>query len=279
MYVALDELLRCLDLEPVATDEWEGRSPNPDVPHLFGGQVVAQALAAAHRSLGSGLARSMHACFLSRGSSDRPIRFVARSLRAGRSIRTGTVTALQGEDVLLQMTVSYHRDEFGPSHQIPMDDVGLPEGEAYEEGIERAMGRVLGYELAKRRLPVEIRGVGGIGLFRDEIEPPQARCWMRSRGALPDDPLVHQCLFAYASDYAMMMPVLNPHPVSIPALRTTSLDHAVWFHRDFRMDDWVLFELDSPVSRGGRGLGRGLLYTRNGELVASSVQEGLLRST
>lgn len=279
MYVALEELLRCLDLTPVSTDEWEGRSPNPDVPHLFGGQVVAQALAAAHRSLGSGLARSMHACFLSHGSSARPIRLVARSLRAGRSVRTGTVTALQDDDVLLHATVSYHRDEPGPSHQIPMDDVGLPEGEAYEEGIERAMGRVLGYELAKRRLPVEIRGVGGIGLFRDEIEPPQARCWMRSRGPLPDDPLVHQCLFAYASDYAMMMPVMNPHPVSIPALRSTSLDHAVWFHREFRMDDWVLFELDSPVSRGGRGLGRGLLYTRGGELVASCVQEGLLRST
>jgi acyl-CoA thioesterase-2 len=289
MYVPLEELLRCLDLESVSTDEWEGRSPNPDVPHLFGGQVVAQALAAANRSLGSaspppaarpfGLARSMHACFLSRGSSALPIRFVARSLRAGRSVRTGTVTALQGDDVLLHTTVSYHRDEPGPSHQIPMDDVGLPEGEAYEEGIERAMGRVLGYELPKRRLPVEIRGVGGIGLFRDDIAPPQARCWIRSRGPLPDDPLVHQCLFAYASDYAMMMPVMNPHPVSIPALRSTSLDHAVWFHRDFRMDDWVLFELDSPVSRSGRGLGRGLLYTRDGELVASCVQEGLLRST
>ncbi len=288
MYVALEELLGCLDLEPVSEDEWEGRSPNPDVPHLFGGQVVAQALAAAHRSLASasppaarpfGLARSLHASFLSHGSSARPIRFVARSLRAGRSVRTATVTALQGDATLLHTTVSYHRHEPGPSHQIPMDEVGLPEGEAYEDGIERAMGRVLGYELLKRRLPVEIRGVGGIGLFRDEIEPPQARCWMRSRGALPDDPLVHQCLFAYASDYAMMMPVMNPHPVSIPTLRSTSLDHAVWFHGDFRMDDWVLFELDSPVSRGGRGLGRGLLYTREGDLVASCVQEGLLRST
>ncbi len=279
MYVALEELLGCLDLEPVSEGEWEGRSPNPDVPHLFGGQVVAQALAAAHRSLGSGRARSLHACFLSLGSSARPIRFVARSLRAGRSVRTGTVTALQDDEILLHATVSYHREETGPSHRIPMDDIGIPEGEAFEDGIARAMGRVLGYELATRRLPVEIRGVEGIGLFREEIAPPKARCWMRTRGPLPDDPLVHQCLFAYASDYAMMMPVMNPHPVSIPALRTTSLDHAVWFHRDFRMDDWVLCELDSPVSGGGRGLGRGLLYTQEGELVASCVQEGLLRSS
>jgi len=278
MYFALEELLRCLDLVPVSTDAWEGKSPNPDVPHLFGGQVLAQVLAAAHRSFG-GLAHSLHACFLQRGTSAQPIRFVVRSLRAGRSVRTGSVTAIQDDEALLHAIVSYHRDEAGPSHQISMDDVGLPEGEAYEDGIARAMGRVLGDALARRRLPVEIRGVDGIGLFRDEIAPPKARCWMRSRGPLPDDPLVHQCLFAYASDYAMMMPVLNPHPVSIPALRTTSLDHAIWFHRDFRMDDWVLFELDSPVSRGGRGLGRGLLYTQDGGLVASCVQEGLLRST
>ena len=278
MYVALEKLLGCLDLERVSESEWEGRSPDPDVPHLFGGQVVAQALAAAHRSFGAGRARSLHASFLGRGSSAQPIRFVARSLRLGRSIRTGTVTATQGEEVLLHATVSHHGGEAGPAHQIPMDDVGAPVGEAYEDGIARALGPVLGEAPARRQLPFEIRGVGGIGLFRDEVEPPRARCWMRSRGPLPDDPLVHQCLFAYASDYAMMMPVLNPHPMSIPTLRTTSLDHAIWFHRDFRIDDWALFELDSPVSGDGRGLGRGLLYTRAGELVASCVQEGLMRS-
>ena len=277
MYVVLDELLRCLDLKSVGTDTWEGRNPEPDLGHLFGGQVLAQGLVAAHRSLGGGPAHSLHACFLHRGTPAKPIQFAVRSLRAGRSVRTGTVTAIQDDVAILQMTVSYHRDEPGPSHQIPMDAVGEPDGEAYEEALVRAMRHVRGFDVADRRLPLEIRGVGGIGIFSEEIKPPIARCWMRTRGALPDDPLVHQCLFAYASDYAMMMPVLNPHPIRIPALQSTSLDHAIWFHGGFRMDQWVLFELDSPISGAGRGIGRGLLYTQPGELVASCVQEALLR--
>ena len=278
MYVPLDELLGCLALKRVGPDRWEGGSPQPELGHLFGGQVLAQGLVAAHGSVGGGLAHSLHAYFLRRGTPARPILFVVQALRAGRSFRTGRVTAMQGDAAILEMTVSYHREEPGPSHQIPMDAVGDPEGEVYEEAIARAMGRIRGYDLAGRRLPLEIRGVGGIGLFSEEIKPPTARCWMRTRGALPDDPLFHQCLFAYASDYAMMMPVLNPHPAGIPTLQTASLDHAIWFHGDFRMDEWVLFEMDSPVSRGARGVGRGLLYTQAGELVASCVQEGLLRT-
>ena len=278
MFVTLEELVRSLDLEPVSANEWEGRSPEPDVPHLLGGHVVAQALAAAQRSLEGATARSMHATFLSRGSAALPIRFETNRLRTGRSVSTETVTARQGDDVLLHATVSFHREEPGPAHRVAMDDVGPPEGELWEVALQRAVDRVDDYELINRELPLEIRGVGGIGLFRDETGPPQARCWVRGRGRLPDDPLVHQCLFAYASDYVMMLPVSNPLPVSVPALRTTSLDHAIWFHDDFRMDDWVLFELDSPVCRGGRGLGRGLLYTREGELVASCVQEGLVRT-
>jgi acyl-CoA thioesterase-2 len=277
MYVPLDQLLSCLALKNVGPDRWEGRSPDPDIGHLFGGQVLAQGLVAAHHSLGGGLAHSLHAHFLRRGTAARPIEFVVEGLRASRSFRTGSVTAVQDDAAIFQMTVSYHRDEPGPSHQIPMDAVGDPEGEVYEDAILRAMSKIRGYDFAGRRLPLEIRGVGGIGIFSEEIKPPNARCWMRTRGALPDDPLFHQCLFAYASDYAMMMPVMNPHPISVPALRTASLDHAIWFHGDFRMDEWTLFEMDSPVTRGGRGIGRGLLYTRSGELVASSVQEALLR--
>jgi acyl-CoA thioesterase-2 len=278
MYIGLDELLRCLDLKSVGPDRWEGQSPDLDIGHLFGGQLLAQSLVAAHRSLGGGLAHSLHACFLRRGTTARPLGFVVQSLRAGRTVRTGTVTAVQDDAAILQMTVSYHDEEAGPSHQIPMDDVGVPQGEVYEEALVRAMSHLRGFDDRDRRLPLEIRGVGGIGIFSEEIKPPNARCWIRTRGSLPDEPLVHQCMFAYASDYAMMMPVLNPHPFGIPALQTTSLDHALWFHGDFRMDEWLLFELDSPVSRGGRGVGRGLLYTRAGELVGSSVQEALLRT-
>ena len=165
-----------------------------------------------------------------------------------------------------------------------MDDVGEPEGETYERGLLRAMTpqgqekkASLGPEEPSFELPVEIRGVGGLALFTSEVRPPQARCWMRMRGALPDDPALHQCLFAYASDYAIMAPAVHPHPFPVTALQSASLDHAVWFHRPFRMDEWLLFELDSPVATGARGIGRGLLYTRDGQLVASCVQEALLR--
>jgi acyl-CoA thioesterase-2 len=124
---------------------------------------------------------------------------------------------------------------------------------------------------------VEIRGSANAALFTDRVEPPRAHCWMRVRGALPDDPALHQCLFAYASDYTIMAPIVQPHPVPITVLQSASLDHAIWFHRDFRMDDWLLFQLDSPVATGARGIGRGLLYARDGTLLASCVQEGLIR--
>jgi len=287
----LEKVLRCLDLKTVGPDEWEGHSPDPEVGHLFGGQVLAQGLVAAHRSLGDGLAHSLHAYFLRRGTPAKPIRFAVQGLRASRSFRTGTVTATQDDEPILQMTVSYHRDESGPSHQIPVDAVGGPVGEAYEDALERAMRDLRGdddgvarairrqrsADGAPRELAVEIRAVGGTAMFSEEIKPPTVRCWMRARNPMPDDPLLHQCMFAYASDLTMMMPAMHPHPFGVTALQTASLDHALWFHGDFRMDDWVLFELDSPIARGARGIGRGLLYTQAGELVGSCVQECLLR--
>jgi acyl-CoA thioesterase len=138
-----------------------------------------------------------------------------------------------------------HVHEEGLQHQIPMDEVEPPSGETYERALLRTMTP---------------------DAQRDSAED-----------AVPDDPALHQCLFAYASDYAIMAPIVQPHPVPITALQSASLDHAIWFHRDFRMDDWLLFELDSPVATGARGIGRGLLYSRDGALVASCVQEGLIR--
>lgn len=246
--------------------------------HLFGGQVLAQGLVAASRVAGSGTAHSLHAYFLRRGTPREPIRFDVETLRRSRAFRTFQVTASQAGTPILQMSVSHHEPEPGPVHQIPMDDVGPPEGEAYERALLRAMTpEGQGDEAIPFELPVEIRGVGGLALFSSDVKPPRARCWMRVRGALPDEPQLHQSLFAYASDYAIMAPALHPHPFPVTAIQSASLDHALWFHREFRMDEWLLFELDSPVAVGARGIGRGLLYTRDGTLVASCVQEGLLR--
>jgi len=275
---ALRRLLDVLELVPVGGQVWRGGSLEDMGDRLFGGQVLAQGLAAAQRATGAGPAHSLHACFLHRGTPHEPIDFEVETVRRSRAFVTSFVTANQRRGAILQMHVSYHRLEPGPSHQLPMDAVGGPEGEAYERAMLQVMtphgfeGDELPFEL-----PVEIRGVGGVGLFDTEVKPPQARCWMRMRAALPDDLVLHQCLFAYASDYAIMAPTLNPHPLPVTAMQSASLDHAIWFHGDFRMDDWLLFELDSPVARHARGLGRGLLYTRGGTLVASCVQEGLLR--
>jgi acyl-CoA thioesterase-2 len=279
MHQALRSLLDALTLERVAERAFEGGSPGGMGDHLFGGQVLAQGLAAADH-LAEGIpVHSLHAYFLRRGTPAERIRYDVTPLRASRSFRTFQVTAVQGGAPILEMTASYHEPEVGPCHQIPMDEVGPPEGEAYEREMLRTMmpGGVADDAALPFELPVEIRSVGGLALFTRDVKPPSARCWMRVRGELPEDPALHACLFAYASDYAIMAPALHPHPAPVTAFQSASLDHALWFHRPFRMDEWLLFEIDSPISYGARGLGRGLLYTREGILVGSCVQEGLLR--
>jgi len=278
MHAALSNLIDALAPVPVGEGVYRAGQPHEHGNHLFGGQVLAQALAAASCFVGGGLANSLHAYFLSRGNPRDPIEYSVAELRESRAFRTVEVTARQAGVRILKLAASYHALESGPTHQIPMDDVGPPRGEAYERALLRAMTPA-GFEddAMPFELPVEIRGVGGIGLFTSDVNPPQARCWMRVRDALPGDPTLHQCLFAYASDYAIMAPALNPHPLPVTALQSASLDHAIWYHREFRMDEWLLFELDSPVAHGARGVGRGMLYTREGVLVATCVQEGLLR--
>jgi acyl-CoA thioesterase-2 len=278
MNSALDNLLRVIRPERQADGSYRAGHPREGGHHLFGGQVMAQGLAAAAQELGDGLANSLHAHFLRRGTPARPIHFRVEELRQSRAFRTALVTADQGDAPILQMTVSYHAEEPGPIHQIPMDDVGPPEGEGYERALLSAMTpEGLQDEAMPFELPVEIRGIGGIGLFNREVKAPQARCWMRVRGQVEDDRQLQQVLFAYASDYAIMVPALNAHPIVVSDIQSASLDHAIWFHRPFRMDEWLLFELDSPVAAGARALGRGLLYTQAGELVASCVQESLVR--
>ncbi len=278
MHPGLENLLAALRPERIGERRYQASQPGGMGTHLFGGQVLAQALAAAHLEQPEGDTHSLHACFLQRGNPVDPIQIEVVPLRHSRAFHTHRVTAHQEDKPILEMLVSHHLGEEGLEHQIPMDEVGEPEGEAYERGLLRAMSPG-GFddEDTPFELPVEIRGVGGLGLFSSDVRPPQARCWMRVRGELPDDPRLHQCLFAYASDYAIIAPAIHPHPMPVTAYQSASLDHAVWFHRRFRMDDWLLFELDSPIATGARGLGRGLLYTRAGRLVGSCAQEALLR--
>jgi acyl-CoA thioesterase-2 len=278
MTESVARLLSILDLKQVEAGCFEGGCANHGGAHLFGGQVLAQALVASQRCSRGHPANSCHAYFLKRGDPTRPIRFRVEQRRESRAFETYQVVASQDGTPILEMLASHHMPEPGPEHQIPMDEVGAPEGESYEETLLRLMAPQ-GHAMAELELelPVEIRTMGGIGLFSRDVRPPSARCWLRFRSRLPDDVALHQACFAYASDYAIMAPALDPHPVTTMDMQTASLDHAIWFHRPFRADEWMLFELDSPAAFGGRAVGRGLLYDAGGHLVASCTQEATLR--
>jgi acyl-CoA thioesterase-2 len=278
MTSSLARLIESLRPIPVGGQAYEMMSPPDMDDHLFGGQVLAQALSVAIHEAGKRTAHSLHAYFLQRGDPRIPIRFECRTLRASRSFLTLDVGASQAARPILQMLVSFHRPEEALVHQRDPGELGRPGGETYEESLFRALtARGLDAPEVRYEFPIEIRDVGGLAMFTTDIEPPQARCWMRARGELPDDPTVHQCVLAYASDFAIMAPAVQPHPVAVVDFFSASLDHAIWFHDDFRMDDWVLLDLDSPVMKNARGLGRGLVYTADGHLVASCAQEALLR--
>jgi acyl-CoA thioesterase-2 len=277
MTESIDRLLATLDLDPVGDGCFEAHCESHGGVLLFGGQVLAQALVASQRSSRGHPANSLHAYFLKRGDPTKRIRFRVEPRRVSRAFETYQVVASQDDTPIFEMLASHHMPETGPDHQIPMDDVGEPGGESYEEALIQLMPD--GYFAGRPafELAVEIRAVDGLGLFSRDVRPPNTRCWLRFRDRLPDDPALHQACFAYASDYAIMAPALNPHPITTMDMQTASLDHAIWFHRPFRADEWLLLELDSPAAFGGRAVGRGLLYDAGGRLVASCTQEATLR--
>jgi acyl-CoA thioesterase-2 len=261
-------------------------SPRDGRDRIFGGPVLAQGLVAAGRTvegLGAGRsAHSLHAYFLRPGDPRVPILFEVDRIRDGRSFTTRRVVAIQRGQAIFNMAVSFQVDEEGLEHQIDPPELPGPQGELYEEELRRAIaasGRDVEHDDRRFELPIEIRTIGGLGLFSMEVRPPYIHCWIRAKGSLPDDPLLHQCVLAYASDFTLLASTLHPHPLALTSARvqTASLDHAMWFHRPFRADEWLLYTQESPVSARARGLARGLFYAPGGRLVASCVQEGLLR--
>ena len=278
---ALANLLERLDLERLELDLFRGESPPSPNGRIFGGLVLAQAMRAAFGTTEGRPAHSLHAYFLRPGDPDRKILYEVDRIRDGRSFTTRRVVAIQGGEAILNMAVSFHAPEDGFDHQI---DVAVPSrvsGEVYEEGLRRGL-RAMGVEIpddAPRPQPVEIRTLGSLRLFDEERYDPTMHTWLRTRGPLPDDPALHQCILAYASDLAVMVPAIHPHDVGLmsPGIHSASLDHAMWFHKPLRVDDWLYCVHESPVSAAARGLGRVAFYTREGELVASCTQEGLIR--
>jgi acyl-CoA thioesterase-2 len=250
-------------------DIFRGRSPEEGPQRVFGGQVAGQALVAAGRTVPEERAvHSLHAYFIRPGDPEVPIVYTVDRTRDGRSFSTRRVTAIQHGQAIFTLSASFHRHEAGLEHQVPM-----PEAPDPESLPERSRGL----------RPVEIRYAGRPPWARTDGQAgePRSMVWMRARDTLPDDPLVHVCAVAYASDMSLLDSVLLAHGLSWDAegLTAASLDHAMWFHGPFRADEWLLYAQESPAASGARGLAQGRIFRRDGRLIASVVQEGLIRWT
>ena len=280
---ALQGLVDLLRLEQLEHNLFRGQSRDVGGPAVFGGQVLGQALMAAARTVAAGQSvHSLHGYFLRAGDKAVPIVYDVDRIRDGASFATRRVVAIQHGQAIFHMSASFHKREAGPAHQDTMPEAPPPESLADDHLRERAMADRLPErrrEFLQLPQPVELRSVHPLDPLTPEPRPAQALHWLRAPHALPDDPLLHQALLAYASDWSLMRVAMLPHGLSFnqPAVQGVSLDHAMWFHRDFRFDDWLLYQSDSPSLAGARGFCRGSLWSRDGVLVASVAQEGLIR--
>lgn len=278
---AVAELLDILDLERLEENLFRGRSPQERWQRVFGGQVIGQALVAACRTVAGRQPHSLHGYFLLGGDPKVPIIYEVDRIRDGRSFTTRRVLAIQHGRPIFALTTSFQADEEGFEHGARMPDVpgpeSLPEAVLGLGAVERMPAAVRAY--FERERPIELRPVN---LDRPVLEPPaegRFEIWIRATGPLPDDPAVHRCVLAYASDFTLLDTSLVPHGRSVleDAIQAASLDHALWFHRPFRADEWLLYAQDTPSAGGARGFARGLVFDRSGRLVASVAQEGLIR--
>ena len=282
MSKALDALLGILDLEELEVNLFRGRSPQERSQRVFGGQVLGQALTAAGRTVERDAAHSLHAYFLRPGDPRIPILYQVDRTRDGRSFTTRRVTAIQRGRAIFHLEASFQQHEPGPEHQDEMPDAPdpetLPDFQARMQPLaQKAPAEVQRWVESER--PIDLRYVTQFDPIEPEKLPPRQLVWVRADGALPASRLLHQCVVAYASDLTLLDTAALPHAISWigSAWQIASLDHAMWFHRDFRADEWLLYEQHSPVTSGARGFATGRLFTRAGALAVSVVQEGLFR--
>jgi acyl-CoA thioesterase II len=285
MIASAADLVANLDLETIEVDIFRGRSPQKGWKRVFGGQVIAQALVAASRTVEARAPHSLHAYFILPGDPLVPIVFEVDRIRDGKSFTTRRVVAIQHGKAIFSLAASFQIDEQGVEHSAPMPPAPDPDTLPGPIDLLRSTG-----EAAQQRLqgffdrirPIEVRPIdlsryapGARGLPRE----PRQSLWIRIAGRLPDDPAVHRAALAFLSDMTLLDTALAAHGFSVsdPEFQVASLDHALWFHRPCRADEWLLYVQDSPNSGGSRALTRGLLYSRAGALVASVAQEGLIR--
>jgi acyl-CoA thioesterase-2 len=283
MSKALDAVVSLLDLEQIELDIFRGRSPQGERrQRVFGGQVAGQALVAAGRTVPADRpVHSLHAYFIRPGDPAVPLIYMVERVRDGRSFTTRRVTVVQHGETIFTLSASFHRPEPGFEHQDVMPDVPDPaDVEPTSQRLRRLFGP--GVEDYARDNPIELRHIGPLTVEAEldrSLRTSRNLVWLRADGELPDDPLLHVCLMTYASDMTLLDTVLLAHGVSWSEglIAGASLDHAMWFHRPFRADQWLLYAQDSPTASDSRGLARGEVYTAAGQLVVSVVQEGLLR--
>ncbi|WP_407529892.1 acyl-CoA thioesterase II [Methylobacterium oryzisoli] len=283
MTQAVDELLGILDLEQLEHNLFRGRSPKARWQRVFGGQVIGQALVAATRTVPpERRPHSLHAYFLLGGDPRVPIVYEVDRIRDGRSFTTRRVVAIQHGRPIFSMSASFHVAEAGFDHQVPMPAVPMPEELPDERSLKatvmpRMPDPVRAY--FERERPIELKPVELERYISREPQPPRFHVWIRATSPLPDDPAVHQSVLAYASDMTLLDTALAAHGRTVfeRTIQPASLDHALWFHRPFRADEWLLYAQDSPSASGACGFSRGLIFTRDGTLVASVAQEGMIR--
>lgn len=276
------KLVELLDLAPIGDDHFQGESEDLGFPAVFGGQVLGQALMAASRTIEDRAAHSLHAYFLRPGHPELPIDYEVQRVRDGGTFSVRRVIARQAGKEILTGSMSFQVEESGFDHQDTMPYAPGFDTLKSEHTLSLMMKQYIPEHLRDkltRERPIEIRPVAPVNPLKPEPRPPHKQAWFRAQGDLPDDPVLHRCLLAYSSDFGLLGTSLNPHGVNFMnrGMQVASLDHAIWFHRDFRIDDWLLYDTDSPSASGGRGFNRGNIFNRDGVLVASTAQEALIR--
>ncbi len=275
---ALDALVALLDLEPLEVNLFRGYSPPNSPTRVFGGQVAGQALVAAGRTVPpASEVHSLHAYFIRAGDPSVPIVYDVERVRDGRSFTTRRVLAIQHGEAIFSLSASFQVAQAGLEHTEPAPD-GVPDPESLPDLAQRAReGRLEGW-LARAPQPIDMRFVDEPAWSPDRVGASDGpvRVWMRAHGTLPEDRLLHVCLLTYASDLTLLGSVVARHE-PLAQVQMASLDHAMWFHRPFRADEWLLYTCYSPSASGSRGLATGRFTTRDGRMVATVVQEGLVR--
>ncbi|MBE0364785.1 acyl-CoA thioesterase II [Pseudoalteromonas ulvae UL12] len=284
MSQVLDDLLALLKLETIEQGIYRGPSQDLGFKAVFGGQVMGQALSAAKETVVEDRkVHSLHSYFLRPGDVTKPIVYDVENIRDGKSFSTRRVSAIQYGKPIFYMTVSFHSDEPGVDHQAAMPNVPGPEKlrsslEFYRENAHLIPENIRNKIICEK--PIEMRPVNFQNPFKPEVTHPERYVWFKANGEMPDDPRVHKYLLAYASDFEFLPTALQPHGLSFlqPDMQVATIDHAMWFHREFRMDEWILYAVDSPTASGARGLVRGQFFNQKGQLIASTMQEGVIRN-